>query len=100
MTMFPNGERKGGKGPSAEQKDLRIMQGNHMAWGQREMGGPTVCVHRGKGRTAERPLLQRRILGFCLLQDGDVGIGIFPEGQKVFVGGERPYARGIAIRAL
>ena len=98
--MFPNGERKGGKGPSAEQKDLRIMQGNHMAWGQREMGGQLYAGIEGKGETAERPSLQRRILGFCLFQDGDVGIGIFPEGQKVFVGGERAYAGGIGIRAL
>jgi hypothetical protein len=32
-------------------------------------------------------LLQLRVLGLGLLQDGDVGIGVFPEGHGVFVGG-------------
>ncbi len=31
---------------------------------------------------------------------GDVGVGVFPEGEKIFVGGERPDAGGIGIRAL
>jgi hypothetical protein len=31
-------------------------------------------------------LLQLRILRLGLLQDGDVGISIFPEGEKVFIG--------------
>jgi len=31
--------------------------------------------------------LQRRVLGFGLRQDGDVGIGVFPEGEEIFVGG-------------
>ena len=31
--------------------------------------------------------LQLRVLGFGLLQDGDVGIGVFPQGQKILVGG-------------
>ena len=31
-------------------------------------------------------LLQLGILGFGLLQDGDVGVGVFPECQEVFVG--------------
>ncbi len=25
-----------------------------------------------------------------LLQDGDVWVGVFPEGEEIFVGGERP----------
>jgi hypothetical protein len=29
--------------------------------------------------------LQLRVLGFCLLQDGDVGVGVFPEREEVFV---------------
>ena len=45
-------------------------------------------------------LLQLRVLGFGLLQDGDVGVGVFPEGQEIFVGGERPDAGGVGIRAL
>jgi hypothetical protein len=34
-----------------------------------------------------------------LLQDGDVGVGVFPEGEEIFVGGERPDASGIGIGA-
>ncbi len=32
------------------------------------------------------PLLQFRVLLLGLLQDGDVGIGVFPEGEEVLVG--------------
>jgi len=35
-----------------------------------------------------------------LLQDGDVGVGVFPEGEEILVGGERTDAGGIGIRAL
>ena len=31
----------------------------------------------------KRALLQLRVLGFGLLQDGDVGVGVFPEGEEV-----------------
>jgi hypothetical protein len=33
-----------------------------------------------------RGLLQLRVLGFGLLKDGDVGVGVFPEGEEVLVG--------------
>ncbi len=29
---------------------------------------------------------QPRVLGFGLLEDGDVGVGIFPESEELFVG--------------
>src|SRR5271169_3943354 len=45
-------------------------------------------------------LLQLRVLRFGLLQDGDVGVGVFPESKKIFVGGERPHASSIGIRTL
>src|SRR5215470_8495049 len=38
-------------------------------------------------------LLQLRVLGFGLLQDGDVGVGIFPEGEEIFVSSKRPLIR-------
>jgi len=44
--------------------------------------------------------LQLRILSFGLLQNGDVGVGVFPEREEIFVGGERPDAGGVGIRAL
>jgi hypothetical protein len=31
-------------------------------------------------------LLQLRVPGFSLLQDGNIGIGVFPEGEEVSVG--------------
>src|ERR1700693_5165325 len=45
-------------------------------------------------------LLQLRVLGLGLLQDGDAGVGVFPEGEEIFVGGERPDAGGIGVRSL
>src|ERR1019366_9126047 len=45
-------------------------------------------------------LLQLRVLRFGLLQDGDVGVGVFPEREKIFVSGERPDAGGIRVRSL
>src|SRR5580704_1377117 len=41
------------------------------------------------------PLLQLRVLRFGLLQDWDVGVGVFPEGEEILVGSERPDAGGI-----
>ena len=34
-----------------------------------------------------RELLQLRVLGLGLLQDGDVGVGVFPEGEEILIGG-------------
>src|ERR1019366_1626776 len=45
-------------------------------------------------------LLQLRVLRLGLLQDGDVGVGVFPEGEEIFVGGERPDAGGVGIGSL
>src|ERR1035441_4449428 len=45
-------------------------------------------------------LLQRRVLGFGFLQDGDVGVGIFPEGEKIFVTSEGASAGEVRIRSL
>ena len=35
-------------------------------------------------------LLQLRVVRLGFFQDGDVRVGVFPEGQEVVVGGERP----------
>ena len=32
------------------------------------------------------PLLQLRVLGLGLLQDGDVGVGVFPESEEFLIG--------------
>ncbi len=59
---------------------------------ERESAGILVRTTK-KGQLRDRAeeesgLLQLRVLGFGLLQDGDVGVGIFPEGEEIFVGGE------------
>ncbi len=45
-------------------------------------------------------LLQLRVLCLGFFQDGDVGVGIFPESEEIFVGGERPGAGRVGIRSL
>jgi hypothetical protein len=42
-------------------------------------------------------LPQLRVFCFGLFQDGGVEIGIFPEGEEIFLGSERPDAGGIGI---
>ena len=40
-------------------------------------------------------LLQFRVLSLSFLQDGDVRVGVFPEGEEILVSGECPDAGGI-----
>jgi hypothetical protein len=40
-------------------------------------------------------LLHLRLLHLGLIQDGNVGVGVFPKGKEVFVSGERPDGCGI-----
>ena len=35
-------------------------------------------------------LLQLRVLCFRFLQDGDVGVGVFPEGEEIFITAASP----------
>ena len=44
--------------------------------------------------------MQLRVLGFGLLQDADVGVGVFPEGEEIFVGGEGASAGEVSLGAL
>jgi hypothetical protein len=44
-------------------------------------------------------LLQLRVLALCFFQDRDVGVGVFPEREENFVGGE-PRTRAAAASAL
>src|ERR1700677_837966 len=45
-------------------------------------------------------LLQPRVLRLGFFQDGNVGVGIFPEREEIFVRGDRPGAGGIGICSL
>ena len=42
-------------------------------------------------------LLQLRVLGFGLFQDGDVGVGVLPEGEEISVGAEGACASEVAV---
>src|SRR5262249_49112005 len=44
------------------------------------------------------PSLQLGVLGFGLLIDGDFGIGVFPESEKILIGGLR--LCGVAIDGI
>jgi hypothetical protein len=47
-----------------------------------------------------RQLLELGVLPFCFYQDGDVELGVFPEGEKISVGDPRPDTSGIGVRSL
>jgi hypothetical protein len=49
-------------------------------------GSPPVIL----GREQLRRLLQLRVLRFGFLQDGDVGVGVFPEREEILISGARP----------
>jgi hypothetical protein len=53
-----------------------------------------------KKQWAGTPLLQPPIHRLGLLQDWNFGIGVFPEGEEILVGGERTNAGGIGNRSL
>lgn len=43
-------------------------------------------------------LLQSCILGFGLFQNRDIGVGVLPECEEFFIGGEGADAGGVALR--
>src|SRR5271156_432134 len=45
-------------------------------------------------------LLQLRVLRLGLLQDGDIGIRVFPEDEEILIRGKRPYPGSIGNCAL
>ena len=47
-----------------------------------------------------RQLLELRVLPFRFHQDGDVGVGVFPEGEKISVGDPRADRGSIGVRSL
>src|SRR5208337_109036 len=47
-----------------------------------------------------RALLQLCVLRFRLLQDRNIGIGVFPEGEKIPVGGESPGVGSVGFNSL
>ena len=42
-----------------------------------------LCVNSDQ----EQRLLQLSVFGFCLLQDWDVGVGVFPQCKEILIGG-------------
>ena len=53
-----------------------------------------------RSESDEARLLQLRVFDLGLLVDGNLGVGVFPEGQEVFVRGERTNAGRVGICAL
>ena len=59
-----------------------------------------VYLQSARGFPSYCRLLQLCVLCFGLFQDGNVGIGVLPERQKILVSGECAHTGGIGIRAL
>jgi len=59
-----------------------------------------LCKQVGHAWKIATLLLQLRVLGFGFLQDGDAGVGVFPERQEILVSSQHPDAGGIGIGAL
>ncbi len=51
------------------------------------MTTPVKWITRKDGRAVSQLLLKFGVFGFGLFEDGDVGVGVFPEGEEVLVGG-------------
>ena len=68
----------------------------------RDGDASSVCgLAAEKMRESKRTeLLQFCVFGFGFFEDWDVGVGVFPEGQKVFVGGEGADAGSVGIGAF
>jgi hypothetical protein len=58
-----------------------------------------LCKQVRHGWKIARLLLQLRVLRLGFFQDRDVGVGVFPEGEEVFVSGECPDAGGVGKRS-
>ncbi len=53
-----------------------------MSWEELLIGG-NVRSNLDRGQSGRKKLLQLRVLRFGLLQDGDVGVGVFPERRNL-----------------
>jgi hypothetical protein len=54
-------------------------------------------VNEPPATSSYRQLLELRVLRFGFLQDENVGVGVFPEREKIFVGSAGPNASRIGI---
>ena len=61
---------------------------------------PSQRTHRLPQCTNSRSLLQFRVFGFGLFQDGHVRVGVFPQREKILVGGAGFGAGGVGLGAL
>ena len=53
----------------------------------RHFAGENISRIANRVRAMALSLLQLRVLRLRFLQDGDVGVGVFPQRQKILVGG-------------
>jgi len=75
--------------------EWRVIRCDSLGWTLSNYGSAS-----GTRYSAPDGLLQLRVLRFGLLQDGNVGIGVFPKGKEIFVGGKRPSAGSIGVHSL
>ena len=71
--------------------------------GERTTGAPLAPLAAAtsiEARVGAQGLFQVCVLRLGFLQDGDVGVGVFPESEEIFVGGECAGAGGIGVRSL
>ena len=52
---------------------------------------PFIGTYPNPDRTArdDSALMQFGVFGFGFFQEGNVGVGVFPQSDEIFVGGER-----------
>ena len=62
-------------------------------------GGEIIPRDHWNSNKSQSESLQLRVLGFGFFQNGDVGIGVFPQREELFVGGEGMQPGRIAARA-
>jgi hypothetical protein len=53
----------------------------------RQMSAEPTRLVRLAGKKSPCKSLQLGVLGFSLPQNGDVGVGVFPKGEEILVGG-------------
>ena len=66
---------------------VRRLRRNPPCWPKRLIVSELRAPNKTSTRAASVLSLQLRVLGLGLLQDGDFGVGVFPKGEEIFVGG-------------
>ena len=79
---------------------LQLMSLTSSGQNLRQQPATGKAVQGQTAAQAEGAVVQLCVLRLGFVQDGDVGIGVFPEGKKVLVSGEGPHAGVGRVSAL